>query len=168
MKNAPPAGSHDSLWEGGTPQNLLRKTHFAYFFLSSKGILNTVQNPANLRKTLFPWIFLTFFDFSNGEYHERAIVASHALASAACQLRQGDAGPGGTGVYAFYPAVSDFRDLTRPVRRKSTYPTMQSFFNGLRRMTEAHDQLCSLLGQLQDHLDAIRDHAQREKLNRKR
>lgn len=68
----------------------------------------------------------------------------------------------------FIPRVSDFRDLTRPVRRRSTYPTMQSFLNGLRRMTEAHDQLCGLVNLLQDHLDAIRDHAQREKLNRQR
>jgi hypothetical protein len=68
----------------------------------------------------------------------------------------------------FIPRVSDFRDLTRPVRRKSTYPTMLAFQNGLRRLSEAHDQLNVMIGVLQEHLDAIRDHAQREKLNRKR
>jgi hypothetical protein len=66
------------------------------------------------------------------------------------------------------PRVADFRDLTRPVRRKSHYPTMVAFQNGLRRLTEANDRLSALVAQLQEHLDAIRDHAQREKVNRKR
>jgi hypothetical protein len=68
----------------------------------------------------------------------------------------------------FLPRVIDFRDLTRPVRRKSHYPTMVAFQNGMRRMMEANDRLQILVGALQEHLDAIRDHAQREKLNRKR
>ena len=66
------------------------------------------------------------------------------------------------------PRVVDFRDLTRPVRRKSSYPTMVAFQNGLRRLVDANNQLQTLIGFLQEHLDAIRDHAQREKLNRKR
>jgi hypothetical protein len=64
--------------------------------------------------------------------------------------------------------VIDFRDLTRPIRRKSHYPTMLAFDNGLRHLAEAYEQLHSLVDVLHDHLDAIRDHAQREKLNRKR
>ena len=66
------------------------------------------------------------------------------------------------------PRVVDFRDLSRPIRRKSQYPTMLAFQNGLRRLVEAHDQLQELIRNLQEHLDAIRDHAQREKLNRKK
>jgi hypothetical protein len=66
------------------------------------------------------------------------------------------------------PRVVDFRDLTRPVRRKSQYPTIVAFLNGLRRMTEANDQLHALLAVLQEHLDTIREHAQREKLARNR
>jgi hypothetical protein len=66
------------------------------------------------------------------------------------------------------PRVIDFRDLSRPIRRKSHYPTMLAFQNGLRRLTEANDQLQEMITLLQEHLDAIRDHAQREKLNRKR
>jgi len=68
----------------------------------------------------------------------------------------------------FIPRVTDFRDLTRPVRRRSQYPTVQAFHNGLRRVTEASDQLTAMVSVLQEHLDAIRDHAQRECLNRKR
>jgi translation initiation factor 2B subunit (eIF-2B alpha/beta/delta family) len=66
------------------------------------------------------------------------------------------------------PRVADFRDLTRPVRRKSQYPAMVSLQNGVRRLTEANDHLTALVAQLHEHLDAIRDHAQREKVNRKR
>lgn len=66
------------------------------------------------------------------------------------------------------PRVADFRDLSRPVRRKSHFPTVVAFHNGMRRMIEANAQLLTMLASLQEHLDAIRDHAQREKLNRKR
>lgn len=66
------------------------------------------------------------------------------------------------------PRIADFRDLSRPVRRKSQFPTMVAFQNGLRRMMEANDRLQATVGVLQEHLEAIRDHAQREKLNRKR
>ena len=66
------------------------------------------------------------------------------------------------------PRVVDFRDLSRPVRRKSQYPTIVAFLNGLRRMTEANDQVQAVLAVLQEHLDTIREHAQREKLARNR
>lgn len=66
------------------------------------------------------------------------------------------------------PRVADCRDLSRPVRRKSHFPTVLAFHNGLRRLLEANEQLQTMVATLQDHLDAIRDHAQREKLNRKR
>ena len=66
------------------------------------------------------------------------------------------------------PRVVDFRDLSRPVRRKSHYPAMVAFQNGLRRLTEAHDQVQAMVAVLQEHLDAIREHAQREKVSRKK
>ena len=66
------------------------------------------------------------------------------------------------------PRVADFRDLSRPVRRKSQFPTVLAFHNGLRRLMEANDRLQTSIAVLQEHLEAIRDHAQREKLNRKR
>src|SRR6516164_1178248 len=66
------------------------------------------------------------------------------------------------------PRVVDFRDLSRPVRRKSHYPTMVAFVNGLRRLSQANDQLQAMIQVLQEHLEAIREHAQREKLQRKR
>ena len=66
------------------------------------------------------------------------------------------------------PRVVDFRDLSRPVRRKSQYPTIVAFLNGLRRMTEANDQLQAMIAVLQEHLDTIREHAQRERSARNR
>lgn len=65
------------------------------------------------------------------------------------------------------PRIADFRDLSRPVRRKSQYPSVQAFQNGLRRMMEANEQIKVLMSVLQEHLDAIRDHAQRERVSRK-
>jgi hypothetical protein len=38
----------------------------------------------------------------------------------------------------------------------------------MRRLLQANEQLQTMVTSLQEHLDAIRDHAQREKLNRKR
>ncbi|HZZ82648.1 MAG TPA: hypothetical protein VFE62_29390 [Gemmataceae bacterium] len=66
------------------------------------------------------------------------------------------------------PRIADFRDLSRPVRRKSQFPTVLAFHNGLRRLMEAGDRMQASIVVLQEHLEAIRDHAQREKLNRKR
>ena len=45
---------------------------------------------------------------------------------------------------------------------------MTAFQNGLRRLLEANDRLKTTVDLLQEHLGAIRDHAQREKLNRHR
>ena len=67
----------------------------------------------------------------------------------------------------FVQRVADARDLSRPVRRRSHYPSMISLRNALRRLTEAHDQVQNLMGSLHDHLDAIRDHAQREQTARR-
>ncbi len=66
------------------------------------------------------------------------------------------------------PRIADLRDLSRPVRRKSQFPTMVAFQNGVRHLSEANDQVQATIAVLQEHLEAIRDHAQREKLNRKR
>jgi len=66
----------------------------------------------------------------------------------------------------FMARVSDFRDLSRPVRRRSHYPTMLAVQNALRKLTESSDQMQGLADFLNEHLDAIRDHANREKVNR--
>jgi hypothetical protein len=62
--------------------------------------------------------------------------------------------------------VADFRDLSRPVRRRSHYPTMLAMQNALRKLMETVSQTQELTKSLSEHLDAIRDHANRERVNR--
>ena len=67
---------------------------------------------------------------------------------------------------SFLARVADFRDLSRPVRRRSHYPTMLAMQNALRKLMETSDQMQSAAEFLNEHLEAIRDHANREKVNR--
>ena len=67
----------------------------------------------------------------------------------------------------FLTRLTDCRDLSRPVRRKSHYPTVIALMNGMKHLQEAADQVKQLSANLNEHLDIIRDHAQREKLNRR-
>lgn len=67
---------------------------------------------------------------------------------------------------SFLARVADFRDLSRPVRRRSHYPTMLAMQNALRKLTESAEQMQNMADFLTEHLDAIRDHANREKVNR--
>lgn len=67
----------------------------------------------------------------------------------------------------FLPRSTDFRDLTRPVRRRSHYPTMLAVQNALRKLMEAAHQMEEMTTTLREHLEAIREHANREKVNRR-
>jgi hypothetical protein len=67
----------------------------------------------------------------------------------------------------FLTSVSDFRDLSRPVRRRSHYPTMVAMQNALRKLNAANDKMTNMLESLNENLDAIRDHANREKVHRR-
>jgi hypothetical protein len=67
----------------------------------------------------------------------------------------------------FIQRVNDSRDLSRPVRRRSHYPSVMAMENGMRRLNEAHEQVQTLLVSLGEHLDAIREHAQREQTARR-
>jgi hypothetical protein len=66
----------------------------------------------------------------------------------------------------FVPSVSDFRDLNRPVRRKSHYPTLFAVMNALTKLEKATSELDEMAERLYDNLQIIREHAQREKINR--
>jgi hypothetical protein len=67
----------------------------------------------------------------------------------------------------FLTRLADCRELTRPVRRRTHYPTMLAVQNGLRRLKEAAERLNSLSTALMEHLDAVRDHGQRERTTRR-
>lgn len=64
------------------------------------------------------------------------------------------------------PRVSDFRDLSRPVRRRSHYPTMMALMNALKKLQEAGGEAQVLADYLQEQMNAIREHARRERGNR--
>src|SRR5262245_20999825 len=64
------------------------------------------------------------------------------------------------------PRTSDFRDLSRPVRRRSHYPTLLALSNALKKLQQAVEEARGQADHLEEQLDAIREHAQREKVNR--
>jgi hypothetical protein len=67
----------------------------------------------------------------------------------------------------FLPRVADYRDLSRPVRRRSHYPTMLAVQNALRKLLESAKEMEEMSAALNEHLEVIRDHAGREKVNRR-
>jgi len=64
------------------------------------------------------------------------------------------------------PSISDVRDLSRPVRRRSHYPTMVSLSNALNKLQQAGVEITQILEYLQEQLQQIREHARRERVNR--
>jgi len=63
--------------------------------------------------------------------------------------------------------IADFRDLSRPVRRKSHYPTMIALVNSLNKLEQAQAEIQNLVEYLGDQLEEIREHARRERINRR-
>ena len=66
----------------------------------------------------------------------------------------------------FLQQAAEFRGLTRPVRRRSQFPSMLAVQNSLRKFQQASNDLHALSAFLHEHLEAIRDHAKRERANR--
>src|SRR5262245_16956402 len=66
----------------------------------------------------------------------------------------------------FLKRLRDFPDLSRPVRRKSHYPSMLAMQNSLRKLLESVQQTQELTNFLNEHMEAIRDHANRERVSR--
>jgi hypothetical protein len=64
------------------------------------------------------------------------------------------------------PQVSDFRDLSRPVRRRSHYPTLVALQNALKKVAAAREEAVALANYLHEQMEAIRQHAKRERVNR--
>jgi hypothetical protein len=67
---------------------------------------------------------------------------------------------------SFLAHVADFRDLSRPVRRKSHFPTLLAILNALNNLEKANHELDQLMEHLKDQMLLIREHAQRERINR--
>jgi hypothetical protein len=66
----------------------------------------------------------------------------------------------------FLPRVSDFRDLSRPVRRRSRFPTVLAVSNALKKLQESGNEALQQVEHLFEQIQAIREHAQRERVNR--
>lgn len=66
----------------------------------------------------------------------------------------------------FLQASTEFRGLSRPVRRRSQFPTLVALLNSLKKFEQASDSLLSIANYLHEHLETIREHANRERANR--
>lgn len=64
------------------------------------------------------------------------------------------------------PRISEFRDLSRPVRRRSHYPTLLAVQNALKKLHHVAEESQAVAEYLDEHLQAIREHASRERVNR--
>ena len=62
--------------------------------------------------------------------------------------------------------VSDLRDLSRPVRRKSHYPTVAALKNALLDFIRMSGETDQLLDHLTQELNDIRDYCHRERLHK--
>ena len=62
--------------------------------------------------------------------------------------------------------VSDFRDLSRPVRRKSHYPTLLALQNAINKLQQTANETNELADYLSERLQDIREHARRERISR--
>ena len=67
---------------------------------------------------------------------------------------------------AWLSRVTDLRDLSRPVRRKSNYPTLLALQNALQRFVQLSRETDEIMNHLEQQSIDIRDHAKRERLNR--
>jgi hypothetical protein len=65
------------------------------------------------------------------------------------------------------PREVDFRDLSPPVRRRSHYPTLLAMHNALNKLQESGMEAQQMADYLLEQLAEIREHAKRERLNRR-
>lgn len=63
--------------------------------------------------------------------------------------------------------LTEYRDLTRPTRRRSAFPTMLAMKNGLKKLNEAADEVLKVADYLEERLEEIREHARAERSNRR-
>jgi hypothetical protein len=68
---------------------------------------------------------------------------------------------------AWLSRITDLRDLSRTHRRRSPYPTLIALKNSVEKVMEMQAEVTELLDYLMHELDEIRDHARRERLNRR-
>src|SRR5262245_28840779 len=62
--------------------------------------------------------------------------------------------------------ATDLRDLSRPIRRKSHYPTLVALQNSLQKYLESTTEIHGIIEYLDRQLAEIREHARRERFSR--
>jgi hypothetical protein len=58
------------------------------------------------------------------------------------------------------------RELSRPARKRSHFPTLLALLNALRKLGETHEETLRLMDYLNQELDEIREHARSEDRSR--
>jgi C4-dicarboxylate-specific signal transduction histidine kinase len=64
--------------------------------------------------------------------------------------------------------AADLRELSRPVRRRSHYPTLLALVNSMQKLFEMQQESDDMAEYLVRELEEIREHAKRERFNRQR
>lgn len=63
--------------------------------------------------------------------------------------------------------VGDLRDLSRPIRKRSHYPTLHALQNALQKTVQTNEETRQLIEHLIQELNEILEHARREQLTRR-
>ena len=63
--------------------------------------------------------------------------------------------------------LADLRDLSRPVRKRSHYPTLHALQNALQKAVDVNAETRQLIDYLVQELNEILEHAHREQLARR-
>jgi hypothetical protein len=59
------------------------------------------------------------------------------------------------------PQLTEFRELSRPVRRRSSYPSMIAMQNALRKVQKAAEETKQMVDYLQGRSQEIKEHSRR-------
>jgi hypothetical protein len=62
--------------------------------------------------------------------------------------------------------AEELRELSRPIRKRSHYPTLLALLNCLNQLLETSVETEEKIAHLDQRLEEIREHARRERLNR--
>ncbi len=65
------------------------------------------------------------------------------------------------------PRISDLRELSRPVRRRSHYPTLLAIQNAMRKLQEAGTETEVLANYLLEQMTDIYERARKDRLGRR-
>ncbi len=63
--------------------------------------------------------------------------------------------------------TADLRDLSRPIRKRSHYPTLLALQNAVQKTIQTNEETRHLIAYLGQELSEILEHARREQLSRR-